>query len=394
LIQKADILLVGRTTDSLSEVAQLLAGNRSLTIGTRIVANGHSDPIPSGENGPDVVLLCLSNEWESDFAFLSMVLPDQKPPIIVVSPVIEIGLLKSSMHAGARDVMQLPMEPDDLVSKVLELAQEAQAKTSDHSAHLIAFMNAKGGSGASVLAANVAATIAKRHIRRAMLLDFDVQFASQPSYLNLGANNGLINALESAETLDEASIKGYSQIHKCGLHLLAAAPSGLVSPDEIAQERVESLLDVLDKAFDNVVVDLPRRIDAITTTILARVDKIVVVTQQSVSHLHDTKRLLTILHRFVGLPDDRMVIAINRFDKKSDVRRSDFEEAFPGVEIVQIPGDYRRVAESVNLGVPLVEHGEKTPISKAIVNLSERTAGGDVAASKKASKMLKWLGVS
>ena len=395
MLQKAEIMLVGCSRELLSEVANKLQEQRSMTVASRMYGNGYTEMWPADQPAPHALVLCLGIDWQTDLSLLLSGLPAKHPPFLVVSPVTEIDLLRSAMRAGARDVVQSPLgDPDEFAERLLGLAHEAQEGKAGRSARLIAFVNAKGGSGASFLAANVASILAVRELHRIMLVDLDVQFASLPSYLNMGAGNGLIKALESAESLDAASIKGYAQVHKNGVHMLAAALNDLISPDQIAQERIETLLNVLDSAYDDIVVDLPRRIDAVTSVIFDRLDKVVVVSQQSVTHLQDTKRLITIMHNFLGISNDRILVVINRFDRKADVRRGDFEEAFPGIEIETIPGDFRRVAESVNLGVPVVEGAQRSPLAKAIVALSERLAPQDNMAAKKRSGVLRWLGVS
>jgi pilus assembly protein CpaE len=394
VLHKAEITLVGCSREPLSAVADTLQDQKSMTVTSRMYGNGYTEMWPADQPAPHALVLCLGIDWQTDLALLLNGLPGKRPPFLVVSPVTEIELFRLAMRAGARDVVQsTSIDPDEFSQRLVDLAHEGREGKADRSARLIAFVNAKGGSGASFLAANVASVLAVRELHRIMLVDLDVQFASLPSYLNMGAGNGLIKALESAESLDATAIKGYAQVHKNGVHLLAAALNDLVSPDDIAQERIEALLNVLDAAYDDIVVDLPRRIDAVTSVIFDRLDKVVVVSQQSVTHLQDTKRLVTIMHNFLGISNDRILIVINRFEKKSDVRRGDFEEAFPGIEIQTIPSDYRRVAESVNLGVPVAEVAERSSLAKAIVALSEHVAPQEDMSAKKRSGVLRWLGV-
>ena len=148
--------------------------------------------------------------------------------------------------------------------------------------------------------------------------------------------------------------------------------TGLISPEDIAEQRVERLLNVLDEAYDHVIVDLPRRVDRVSIAVLERLDQVVLVAQQSVLHLQDAKRTLAILRDYLGITNDRILIVLNRFDKKAEVRREDFAVAFPGVDIVSVPSDYRRVAESINLGVPVVEGAAGSPLARSVVLLGKQ----------------------
>jgi pilus assembly protein CpaE len=297
------------------------------------------------------------------------------------------------MQAGARDVLSPPYEATDLSTRLIELGREGQTARVDNSARLIAFINAKGGSGASFLAANVAAALAGRRGRKTVLLDFDIQFGGLPIYLNMNPGGGLIKALEFSDTLDNAALPGYVQIHDSGLHLFSSAKRELLLPDEIAEERIVHLLDILDAAYQEIIIDLPRHIDHSTATILERLDQVVMVTQQSITHMQDTKRLLTILNDHLGITPERVRIVVNRFSKKAEVRDEDFKQAFPGVTIETIPSDYAQVSASINLGVPVVEGAPRSPLTKAILRLSQGLIPESDKSQNRAPGLLGWLGM-
>jgi pilus assembly protein CpaE len=235
--------------------------------------------------------------------------------------------------------------------------------------------------------------LAGKHRLKTVLLDFDIQFGGLPIYLNMSPGEGLIKALEVADTLDSAALPGYVQVHGSGLHLLSSAMRDLVLPDDIAVERIAHLLDILDATYQEIVIDLPRRIDRPTAAILERLDQVVVVTQQSVTHLQDTKRLLTILKDHLDITEDRLLIVLNRFSRKSEVQREDFSNAFPGVAIETVPSDYAQVSTSVNLGVPVVNGAARSKLAKATTNLSRRLLPSEEQPPQRASGMLGWLGL-
>jgi pilus assembly protein CpaE len=372
MFRKSDILLIGRSNEAISAIAALLESQRVLAVRTKILGNGHGHAWPEGSPAPDAAVLCIDRQWRDTLPRLLESIPTVRPPFLVLSPVTDVELLRAAMRGGARDLLTPPYDGDSLMSSLLELSRESQTAAQAANARLTAFVNAKGGSGASFLAANVAIAVAQEMGRRAILVDLDLQFAGLPTYLNMKPGGGLVKALEFVETLDTAALAGYVQEHQCGLHLLAAAAEGLILPDDIAEERIERLLGVLNEAYQEIIVDLPRRIDRTTATILDRLDKVVVATQQSVTHLHDTKRLVSLLREYLGISAERVLVVLNRFNKKADVRREDFANALPGIEMATIPGDYPRVAESINLGQPVIGTAAKSALARAILRLSER----------------------
>jgi pilus assembly protein CpaE len=47
----------------------------------------------------------------------------------------------------------------------------------------------------------------------------------------------------------------------------------------------------------------------------------------------------------------------------------DFADALPGLRIETLPNDYRNVSESINLGIPLLEHEPRSALCKALERL-------------------------
>jgi pilus assembly protein CpaE len=396
MLHKSDLMLIGRSRDAISGILGLLEEQRLLSLRTHIFGNGQSEIWRDDKEHPvpDALALCVEEDWRHCLPGLLEELPAKRPPFLVLCPTNDIELMRTAMRAGARDVVSPPYDVEDLTARLVELAREGQVDRNKNLSRLTAFINAKGGSGASFLAANVASALASQHMQKTILLDFDLQFGSLPIYLNMSAGNGLIKALEFIDSLDTAALPGYVKVHGNGLHLLSAAMSNLILPDDIAEERITRLLDVLDSAYQEIIIDLPRRIDRPNAAILERLDQVVVVTQQSVTHLQDTKRLLSILNDHLGITSDRVLIVLNRFSKKAEVRLEDFANAFPGVATETVPSDYALVSESINLGVPVVDGSKRTSLAKAVLGLSKRILPREHEEEKQAAGLLGLLGLA
>ncbi len=288
-----NILILGRSTSALAPVMGMLHGKPLLSVTSHVVGNGAENPLHTSKSGLDALLLAIDEDWRGSFRGMIESLSAQRPPFFVVGPSADMELLRAAMRAGARDVFSMPLNVEDFVAAVTRVADEERARGGAPSAHLVAFMNTKGGSGASFLAANTALVVAALKQRRTILIDLDFQFGGLPTYLNMAARNGLIKALELVDGLDEASLQGYAQKHESGLHLLAAAMDEIILPEDVSRERIERLLSVLDGIYEDVVVDLPRRIDVPTATVLSRAEKVVLVasTDGCASPRHQASRL-------------------------------------------------------------------------------------------------------
>jgi pilus assembly protein CpaE len=387
-----NILIIGRSKDALSPVVAQLENQRALSISTHVLGNGNPNPLHDSQRpGPDALVLALGRGWRDSLLDLVQSIPLPRPPFVVVSPESDIDLLRAAMRVGTRDVFAVPFNPDDFISAIIRIEEDERLRSGLPSAQVIAFMNTKGGSGASFLAVNVAMVLAGLQDSRTLLMDLEFQFGALPTYLDLPAKTGLIKAFELIDGLDESALQGYTQVHNSGLHLLAAAMDDIVLPEDIGETRVKKLLSVLDGIYRYVVIDLPRRIDGSTASVLMQANKILLVTQQSISHLHNTKRLVHVLHQELGIPTERLMLLVNRFDKKGAVRLEDFAAVTTGLTTEAIPNDHVRVAESIDVGVPMCRSAPGSPLGKRLIGLANTIGSGWTEEVPKGGRLLGWL---
>jgi pilus assembly protein CpaE len=70
---------------------------------------------------------------------------------------------------------------------------------------------------------------------------------------------------------------------------------------------------------------------------------------------------------------------VNRFEKGSLIGMEDVQRALHGVQVVGIPSDFKTVAESINLGVPMYEHARSSGVTKALLSLATNLGGPEEA---------------
>ncbi len=328
---------------------------------------------------PDALILVVDEEWRQGVWEVIERIPTPRPPLFIVSQIHDIEMMRLAMRYGVRDVFPTPLQVEECVKAITSVVQEDRTQRGATGSRLISFMNTKGGSGASLIAANVALAMAleARFTRPILLVDFDFQFGGLPTYLNLIARDGLIKAMEFVDTLDATAIQAYVLRHPSGLHLLAAAMDEIIIPEDISAARTEKLLSAINGNYDDILIDLPHRIDQAMATILSHSDVIALATQQTVAHLHDTKRLLYLLRDRLAINMDRIILLVNRFDAKSEVKLEDFSDVFPNIPIETLPSDYVRASESVNLGIPICESAAHSPLGKSLLRLAKNLSGGE-----------------
>lgn len=375
-----NVLVAGRDKQELVELERILHDRTGFTVKTSQAINGHFDPLHDVNILPDLLVLCLSEAWENELQQLTERSPVHRPPVIAVTTTDnEAQVMRLAMRAGARDFFTRPVNIDLLIEAINLVANEKFAQSSSGTL-LTAVVNAKGGSGATLLAANLAHVLAKEGGQKVALIDMDLQFGTLGLYLDLQPTMGIIEVLEYSQDLDAVALKAYMTEHESGVFMLAATQDSVALPREIDLDKLSDLLETLQSTFDHVIVDLPRQIDAVTTTVLDRADNVVITTQQSLTHLRDTMRLRSILKDELGINDKRMTIVVNRFDSKGSITLADITKMLSGGSVSLIPNDYKRVSENINLGIPLYKQARHSAITKAVIKLANQLSKKDMSA--------------
>ncbi|MBB3189252.1 AAA family ATPase [Halomonas cerina] len=386
---RMELLLAGRARDELGCLEGLLSTQGDIHVTTRLLVNGDSDPLQGISVLPDALVLLVSDNWAAELAAFAERPAAERPPLLVVGPKGNVELIREAMRAGARDFFSPPIDDGEISQFIRQLARDRLVSDTRHTARLMAVINAKGGSGASMIAANLAHRLVVEG-RRTALVDMDVQFGSLPLYFNMAPGNGLVGALEAADSLDVLALEGYVQGHASGLDVLASSPEYALPLSEVSETRVEQLLQVLGQAYDDVVVDLPRWIGGSTAAVLERSDRILMVMQQSVAHLRDAQRLLGILRHELTLAT-AITVVVNRHDRRGAVSLADIREALPGVDVVPLANDFKRVNQSINVGSPLRDVARKAPVTRALKALALSFDEADASPSRPPSRHRKGL---
>ncbi|SFR78011.1 pilus assembly protein CpaE [Marinobacter daqiaonensis] len=371
-----EILLAGCSREGLSMLESLLGARREVRVTTKVLADSGVDPLRDVSPIPDAMVLMVSENWRSELAALTDRSTTSRPPLLVIGEKDNAELIRVAMRAGARDFLSMPVAEAEIGQFIGQLQRDHRSQSSHKTARLTAVINAKGGSGASMVAANLAHILAESIQKHTVLLDMDMQFGALPLYFNLTPRNGLVRALELVDSLDLMALEGYVLNHQSGLDLMAATSEDKVTIADVPEDRVEMLLKLLGEAYEDIVVDLPRWISGATAMTLEHADHVLVVMEQGIAHLRDAQRLVSILRTELNISNSQVTVAVNRFSKSSPVSLKDISGALPDVRIVTLPNDYKRVSQSINIGSPLLESVPGASITRELVKVTRSLSGG------------------
>ena len=365
---KLKILIAGRSELAVKRLSQYLSGHSEFVLTTRLLGNGHADPLHGVSETPDMLLLHHA-PGQSELQFLSESGQGNQLPLIVYGPGDNPESMRLAMQAGARDYLSETAPLSDLVASLLRLREETVRSGASAAGRLIVVMNSKGGSGASFLATNLAHGFVVNDGARVTLADLDIQLGGLCRYLDITPKMGILQALEVAKQMDDISAKAYTCEHSSGLRLLAAPSKRFVPPNDIPTDELDALLKVFLSINDCVVADSPNRLDAVTEFFLERADNIVLVVQQSLPHVQDAARMIQLLTSEISVPEARISVVVNRYSKNAPVELGDMRKALRTDTLITVPNQFKLAAESINSGIPVADISKKAPLTKAIRNL-------------------------
>ena len=383
---KLEILLSGKSVPLTAQVESLLKRYPEYDITVQNNQDG-KNLLTSGSAIPDLIILAISDDWRDELNELAAMPGHLRPFVLIIGSDEQRDAMRMAMRVGAKDFLSNPINEQELLDAVKTINHERSLLANQRPSKMTVVMNAKGGSGATMLACNIA-TIMSQHLQsKTALVDLDVQFGSLPLYFDMMPNHSILEALDIIGSLDSVGLDGYMMQHHSGLRILGSRPDKVVLSDEVSANKLSLLMDMLQQDNEEVVVDVPRQIDHITTTVLERANRIIIVTQQTLTHIRDTVRLLGILKEELLIPDDRIQLVVNRYDKSSVVTIDDINKTLQSDSAMLVPNDYKNVMQSENMGIPLNEYAKNALITSTLIELTEQLLGK--TAKQKESLLLR-----
>ena len=259
----------------------------------------------------DVIIVDLDSDQEFALKLVSSICADNTATVIVVSEKNDRELMNRCMRAGAREYLVLPFDHATLGKALVRARigmqaknQTAQKATGD----LLVFLGAKGGTGVTTIACNLAIALAQEPDQSTLLIDLAVPLGDAALNLGIAAEHSTDDALKDAERLDGRLLTSFLAKHRSGVYVLAA-PSK-VPEVEASKEAIDKLVAVARQQFDHVIVDVGPRIDLMATDLFKTASTVYLVTQAGISELRNSNRLIS---QFFSEDGPRLEVVLNRF---------------------------------------------------------------------------------
>jgi pilus assembly protein CpaE len=296
-------------------------------------------------------------------------------------------ILSRSMEAGARGIVTLPLSLDEVQARLSaaaawsrtvrrhlsgDLADLAVGAGAGVGGSLVVVAGAKGGVGASTIAAHLAllARTGDRQ-RRVCLVDLDLQAGDLPQLLNVTHHRTISDLVEVSDDLTARALEETLYVHPSGLRVLLAPGDGERGED-VTGRVAKQLIGGLKARFDVVVVDVGTTVTEANAVAVEMADQVLVVATPDVLCLRSAKRLIKLWGRLQVRKDDDLMLVVNRTSKQNEVQ-PDLAQRVVGVPLARttLPAAFRSLEPALNSGSPqLLEDGS---LQRALIDL-----GGEV----------------
>ncbi|MGE5523485.1 MAG: AAA family ATPase, partial [Rhodospirillaceae bacterium] len=212
---------------------------------------------------------------------------------IVVTDNQSPEFFRSAMRAGVREVLPCPVPADQLLHALQRLKRKADP--TETRGKVIAFIPAKGGSGATFLATNFGYVLGDGGHHKVLLLDLNLQFGDAALFVS--AEQPGIDLAELAREIHRVDgvLLSASALNVLPTYAVLPGPQDPAQSVDVKAEHVEKLITIARQHYDFVILDLGRSLDAVTLRALDLADLIFPVMQIGLPYIHDGKRLLGVL---------------------------------------------------------------------------------------------------
>src|SRR5436190_16861599 len=337
------------------------------------------------DHHPDVVLMDIPAADTASAIRAIEVLHQELPlaALFVVGSMSQPQVIVTAMRSGAREFLERPVNSNALLEAFVRLATSQRSTQRDRvRGKVFAVVNAKGGSGATTIAVNLALALQAAHGQTA-LIDL-APLGHTALHLNLRPAFTAYDAIRNLHRLDSSLLESFTTRHAGGLQLLAGASSPAEpqpSPSEVAR-----LFDLLAAYFHFVVVDMSTRMDAITRLVCDLSQTVLVVAGTDVASLWSAARIQQFLGENNGR--DRLRLVLNRFRKIPGFQENEVETA-SGLRLLwKVPNHYPAVSGAIDRGVPLMQQN-RSDLTRAFTGLAEKLTETEAAAKRPTWSLFK-----
>jgi pilus assembly protein CpaE len=315
---------------------------------------------------------------------------DAATRLIVLGHVNDVLLYRELIRSGVSEYLVLPTSAQTIVNAISDLfAAEGAAPIG----RTIGFISAKGGSGASTVAHNVAWAISQHLRQDVQILDMDRPFGTAGLNFNQDPPHGIADALGAPGKVDPTMLDRL--MSKAANHInLLTAPAMLDKTFDYGERDFEQVLELAQKTTPVVILDIPHAWTAWVRHTLATVDEVVIVAEPDLANLRNAKNLADTI-KALRPSEAEPLLVINKLGvaKRPEIAPKEFASSVECKLLGQIGFDAATFGTAANNGQMLAEVAANNRANEIFRTIGMHVTGRSTpeAAGKSSLKLSSFL---
>jgi pilus assembly protein CpaE len=290
--------------------------------------------------------------------------------VLVLSHGSSNGYIRRLLESGADDILMLPQTREQIafaIRKVVARKETSGIVGGTKLARMVVVLGPKGGTGKTLIAANLAASLAKAG-HEVAIVDIDLQFGDIALIMGIAPEATFYDLALAGGSLDVDKLDHYLMKHESGAKALLA-PSRPDQASVVSAELLRDVYSLLRLNNDFIIIDTP---PGFTPEVIASVDvstDLIMVGMLDSLSLKNTKLGLETLG-LMGHQVDDVRLVLNRAHSRVGISASDVAAVLGRRPDVLVPSD-REVPRAINEGVPIVLSRPDSQAARAFHELAD-----------------------
>ena len=329
------------------------------------------------ELSPRVLLVDISGIEDDPIKALdelaSVCSPDIK--VIVLGDRADIEFYRLvTRRLGVDEYLRKPLTRDAvsyLIGPYLAGAEPEQDR--NRGGRVVVVCSARGGAGATTIAANLAIQVAEQTRSHVALLDLHLRGGHAAMMLGLRPGPGLRAALENPEHVDGLLLDRVALSIGDRLRVIAAEEPMDADPAP-TPAGVKQVVKLLRQRFNVIIIDMPMPPSPAEREALLLARQALLVLNPEVASLRDAQQMKRLINSQIG--GGRVLTVLNRSTMKGGLSLDMVKQGLGSKPEVIIPDLPKALVRAANLGKPAIN--ECPQLRRALRPLTQEASGADL----------------
>jgi pilus assembly protein CpaE len=301
---------------------------------------------------PEVILVDLTGEDQPLNAMMELAeVVESGTIVLAIGDIQNVNFYRTvTKRMGVKDYLPKPLDADAVRRTFLPyLLNPLQPAGPVRGGRMVSITGARGGVGASTVAANLAWFIGAIQHQHTVLVDAELQTGTLALNFSLASSKGIGHALQMPERVDQLLIERLVQDGGERLHVLAGN-EGFETILEHQPDSSATLVKTLRARYNFIVADTGAKLQPFARDMMGLSQQRVVVMDPTLLSIRNVERLLTL----TAGPDQapRFMLVLNRLNAPGGLSQGFIEQAIGMKFDAVIPDLPRIVPKATTYGTP------------------------------------------